>query len=1096
MKNPIRVLVAACLAFCANPASALLRINEVHANPPGDDVIGTVGYEYIEIISTTGGVESTNTFKLLLMDTDGSDQGRVDAIWDLSGMATGTNGLLLLGINYASTGGGPWSGRIAPGTALGSITLPAGKDGLIEPNRAWSILLAQNYPGVVGSDISAADNILNLQFRNSYLRDSVGLNQHRSGEDPGAPPSPIANLSQLAYSPGSVSRLVGNTNINSNAAWFGAETTGASGTSTTFDPVRRFGIQANPAATPGAPNSPPAPADIRINEVAVNPPGADDNYEFIELLKVGGEATTGQGYHLLVVNTDNSSDTTCSTARSLGVIVEAWNLDQVEFGPNGLALIGNDYDDGLSPWRDHADPATVLSDIGSATDADGIKLGNDDIGNEIYAREIGVCQLDRTNAGFSLLLVKGFSGSALQDLDLDNDGILDATPWTSLVDSVGYAGLTPTYALVDLSQPGFQPDNISRKAGNTTGNSVAAFYGGSHVGDNPFHIGFGSQFFGGFRGQATPGRVNLSAALPPAPLVVNEVNFNPPGNAAEFFELKSTGSLISPAQGNSLLVVSTAAGNRGEVLHAYDLADFSTGPNGLLLMGADFENQANVIFPSGTVRPETAVENGPPGFVAGDLPDQDFAVLIATGFSGAAGTDLDADNNGVIDAGIGFTITDGFALGPLAHPAVTDLSGAGAADNVSRAGGITPGWYGGTIAGAQPGGLAYNTSGAFGPFLGTVTPGQGNHAAAPAVTPILINEANVNPPGADLNFDYVELISSGIKAQSTNDLTLLVIDTYTGADGLGNVGEITRVWNLDSLATGRNGLLLLGDGYTTSPPGAFASLKAALTATGDPVGMNADALASNDSIALVLVKGFSGSLGQDLDATNDGILDVTPWTQVVDAFVFGGTSDADFGLPELSQTGYRPDNLSRGGRPVDLVANSSTRWYGGAVVGATADSTAFDPTNRFDFTGSVGAPAATPGFYNLGGVLDDEVDNDLDGQVNLVEQAFATNPNLASSVKYPAVSLTQVGLQNHLAFAFSRRKGGSGTPGDYSAGGIRYLVQTSTNLGTWAPAGAGVVQASLTDDGNGLTETVVLRLTAPVTPGDPRIFIRLKASRL
>jgi len=40
------------------------------------------------------------------------------------------------------------------------------------------------------------------------------------------------------------------------------------------------------------------------------------------------------------------------------------------------------------------------------------------------------------NGTLSLLLVAGFNGSTGQDLDTDNDGILDATPWSFIADAV------------------------------------------------------------------------------------------------------------------------------------------------------------------------------------------------------------------------------------------------------------------------------------------------------------------------------------------------------------------------------------------------------------------------------------------------------------------------------------------------------------------------------------------------------------------------------------------------------------------------------------------------------------------------------------
>src|SRR5262245_56055719 len=121
-------LVSGVLLALGLPATAALRLNEVHANPPGADVENGVGYEYIEILSTLG-VESCNTYQVILMDMGGGNIGEVRAIWSLNGMSTGSNGLLMLGVGYAATSGGPWASRVAPGTAFGSIAVPATQDG-------------------------------------------------------------------------------------------------------------------------------------------------------------------------------------------------------------------------------------------------------------------------------------------------------------------------------------------------------------------------------------------------------------------------------------------------------------------------------------------------------------------------------------------------------------------------------------------------------------------------------------------------------------------------------------------------------------------------------------------------------------------------------------------------------------------------------------------------------------------------------------------------------------------------------------------------------------------------------------------------------
>jgi hypothetical protein len=271
-------------------------------------------------------------------------------------------------------------------------------------------------------------------------------------------------------------------------------------------------------------------------------------------------------------------------------------------------------------------------------------------------------------------------------------------------------------------------------------------------------------------------------------------------------------------------------------------------------------------------------------------------------------------------------------------------------------------------------------------------------------------------------------------------------------------------------------------------------MKSPLTSTGDPVGMGADALASNDGIALLLVRGFSGHLGQDLDEANDHTLDATPWTQLVDSLAFGTTA---YSFPNLNQGTYTPDNISRGSRTADFTPSNVNVWYGGGFAsGGTGISTVFDGAKQFDNTGWVATPAATPGNHNFGGTPEDEVDNDLDGQVNLVEFAFGTNENLASSIKVPQPSLIPISGQRYLGYAFSRRKGGTGTTADYTASGVRYLLELSTDLVSWSAAGANVTQVSVVDDGNGLTETITIRLVAAAEPPVVKRFVRLRTIRL
>ena len=52
----------------------------------------------------------------------------------------------------------------------------------------------------------------------------------------------------------------------------------------------------------------------------------------------------------------------------------------------------------------------------------------------------------------------------------------------------------------------------------------------------------------------------------------------------------------------------------------------------------------------------------------------------------------------------------------------------------------------------------------------------------------------------------------------------------------------------------------------------------------------------NGSITLLLVEGFTGSVGDDIDTDDDGVIDFMPWTRIVDdvAVFDGGAGDLTY----------------------------------------------------------------------------------------------------------------------------------------------------------------------------------------------------------
>ncbi|MEW5827614.1 MAG: ExeM/NucH family extracellular endonuclease [Chloroflexota bacterium] len=92
-----------------------------------------------------------------------------------------------------------------------------------------------------------------------------------------------------------------------------------------------------------------------------------------------------------------------------------------------------------------------------------IGLGSTDA-NGFYLASLPANALE--NGSITLLLVKNFTGALNTDLDMDNDGVLDATPWDSIVDAVavsdgtagdlfyGVPALGPNYDGVSSFAPG------------------------------------------------------------------------------------------------------------------------------------------------------------------------------------------------------------------------------------------------------------------------------------------------------------------------------------------------------------------------------------------------------------------------------------------------------------------------------------------------------------------------------------------------------------------------------------------------------------------------------------------------------------------
>jgi hypothetical protein len=748
----------------------------------------------------------------------------------------------------------------------------------------------------------------------------------------------------------------------------------------------------------------------------------------------------------------------------------------------------------------------------------------------------------RSNNGFTLLLVRGYTGTIDQIIG-NAAGQLIAQPWLAIADSVGFdevddfgalsggktyavAKVDPTYVEGGTTKH-YNPDIVARKPGNTTPHTAAAWYGGQFSSRSPYGIAFqNGRFFGGFRGEATPGAANVSATPPPGTVLLNEVHLNPPtspDDLTEYIELINPDKKIVGMSDMWLLVVSASGAGRGTITEVLDLRGMATGPNGLTFLGDGVEEDTNLWvlqtpLPHATHRddPRAFRDDGSEditlNFGNNFLPDDGLGVLLVRNFTGTKGQDLDGDNNGTFDVSPWTQIVDSISFGAAVDPAVPLLSFPGyTPGNLSRfydnnAANSATAWYGGELAGggADFTSTAYTTHWT-GTFQGAASPGRYNHSTTPDTTvSLLLNELHMNPPGGDGNNEFIELISSNRQSISTNTFTILLLDV-TGND----VGKVQEVWSLDGLATGTNGLLLAGSGY--SAPGGLpwtgTDAIAPGTRIGSPVDMEPDDIgrgSDNGALTALLVKDFRGRVGDDLDVDDNGVLDpVTPTLIIVDSV---GLREYDAGLlppydgkvyggTDLTQTGYTPDNLSR--LYDNLTPRSAAAWYGGDVQPTSGNSLAYDLTQRFPAGAFIGA--VTPGHPNLtpNEVVDDLGDEDDDTAVNIVEAMLGMSPEVPDAHKLPKFETVSVGGVPYPALSFTRLSGGTATPPNkYVINGMTYAVQFSVDCIAWSDA----TQLSRTEElgGNPPLGLVVYRPTTEAfAQGQAagRMFLRLRVYR-
>lgn len=353
-------------------------------------------------------------------------------------------------------------------------------------NGTVTLLLVTGFTGSVGDDIDTNNDGVIDNIYWTTIFDCVSSHDG-GGSDFGYCDTVLDDsLAPAGFQPGGASRIPDGTDTNSAADWVRNDFDGA-------------GI---PALDPGTPD----------DGEALNTPGAENEL-------VGGQAVDPLINEFVLNHTGSDDNEYVEIIGSVNADYSAFTIIEIEGDVGGTGLI----DDGTFA-------------VGS-TDANGYWT----TGYQVNVYE---------NGSVTLLLVEGYNGTLLDDIDTDDDGVIDAVFWSRIVDCVavvdgGASDLTYCGTELDSSLPpaGFTPGGASRIPNGTDTDTAADWARNDFDGAGIPALDPGSPDAG--EALNTPNAENALVAGPAPELVINEIMQNPSAvgdGTGEWFELYNAGA--------------------------------------------------------------------------------------------------------------------------------------------------------------------------------------------------------------------------------------------------------------------------------------------------------------------------------------------------------------------------------------------------------------------------------------------------------------------------------------------------------------------------------------------------------------------------
>ena len=856
------VAATTCLAATA-VSSAQVSLSEIRISQTGPDTD-----RYIELTGAPG--ESLKGLSVIVIgDLEGAfppaQNGGIELVADLSG-AINPNGMFVIA-----------ESTFTLGTADMTTSLP------FELGDNLTVMLVSNFTGAIDSDVDLDDDgIIDVELWSAIL-DSVALI---------ADPDPNGFASEYFYSDITVGPING---LPPSHAWACSDTN-----------LWRAGQDSIGGANenPGEPN---ATCDtggggndgLVISEIRIDQ-SSNDIDEFFELR--GDPNDTLDGISYIVLGDGSSGDS--------GYVEALVDLSGNTIPSSGYFVVAED-----------------TFTLGVA---------------DLYAN------LNFENSdNVTHMIVSGFTGDIGTDVDTDDDGVMDVFPWTEIIHSVS---VLETCSDPPTGTEYAYGDDIVLPNGNYAAGGawlcepndtwvIGDFYDTS-IGHTPGTInvdceavgcgGLDRSCFAVNDGPGCGDIVLCEAVCAADPLCCSANwdancvsianNFIEAGDAPEValneFRTKMSGTdddeyfeLIgdpgASLDGLSIVIIgSDGCEPNGMVIEQFNLMGQTMPSDGFFVMG---DETMNIAVPDYAIALDI-IDGG------------NQTIFLAWNFTGAVGSDLDVDNNCELDsqpwdAVITAVATTGEPIGnctylgaPLAGPdgnygpghvyACSDGGWDMSSFNIPK-GLDTPGTAN-PKCGAGPGTCGDPKSGDC--YVVHATPGCNDEACCTLVSEqdpwctttewdglcvayatntclpvtgsaptIEFAEIRIDHPGFDDN-EYVEL--RGTSGDSLDFVTLIVL-----GDGAGS-GTIETVIPLGGQMVASDDLFLVTrDTFTIGTPDWVIR------------GSTNGIFENGDNVTFMLVWGFSGVIGDDLDTDDDGTLDATPWSGIIDSVALIQTTD-------------------------------------------------------------------------------------------------------------------------------------------------------------------------------------------------------------